>query len=207
MINLRAANQWEKARIPYGYYLSHIKSKSPKHSLTVLDLLFVKNFKGGSATIAEPESRLTDKLKQYSKHLGEILEAFGGKELGALGNKDLDALIQKVSTFLGLTRDSKTRIDGFGPSFASALLNAHLPELVPILDRRLLNGCAIAGVETDSQGQVKHIDKHYPDLIRDFHDRLSRDPAATIESIDRSLFAIELDDLYKPKDKRSGMGS
>jgi hypothetical protein len=203
MINRRAANQWRKARTPYGYYQSHIKSKSPKHSITILDLLFVKNFKGGSATIAEPENQFAEKLRQYSKQLEVILQEFGNKELGNLGNKDLDDLIQKVNTFLKLTKDSKTRIDGFGPSFASALLNAHLPKVIPILDRRGLNGFSIPNVQTDNQGQVVDIENRYPDLIRRFHGRLTQDSAATIESIDEALFSTELDDKYKPKDKRA----
>jgi len=201
--NHRATKQWQKARTPYGYYQTHIRSKSEKHTLTVVDLLFVTNFKGGSATIAEPEKELSEKLAMYSEQLKYILLKCGDRTLGDLNVEDLKDLIQLANAFLKLTKDSKTKIDGFGPSFASALLNAHLPKIIPILDRRGLNGASIPNVKTNSAGQVVDIEEHYGDLIRHIHARLKKNSTETIESIDKELFSSELDNKYKPKDKRA----
>jgi len=205
-MNERAANQWKKARIPFGYYQTFLRTKQHKHILEVTDLLFIANFKGGSATLAEPESGLSRKLPVYSRQLETISEEYGERNLGDLDESEIGDLVSKAVKFVELTRDGKHNLDGFGPSFASALLNAHFPSLLPILDKRALSGAKIMEASTNSQGQVKGIEKHYESLIRHVHSRMSKDRALTIESMDRELFSEELDDRFKSKNKRRTTG-
>ena len=45
-----------------------------------------------------------------------------------------------IVAFATLPETNAADISGFGCSFASALLHFHFPKLVPILDKRALNG-------------------------------------------------------------------
>lgn len=201
-MNNRAIKQWKKARISYEYLCSHIsdKGKANRYELTLVDLVLVSNFKGGSATIAEEPEGLETKLRSYEKILCIIGKDFGEKELAKLNSQDLDRLISLAKKFCDLTEHSETKIDGFGPSFATALLNAYFPDLIPILDKRGLSGAGVQNVETTSQGQVKNIKSHYPDLIRYFHKRAG-DGLMTLEEIDKEIFSMELKEEFKPRKK------
>lgn len=203
----RAYNQWKKARVPYKYYQNYLNTKPDRCCLSVIDLIFIANFKGGSATIAEPESSLMRKLPIYSTHLEALARDFGTKKLGALTESELGDLVIRAHRFLSLTRDFASCLDGFGPSFASAILNSHIPSVLPILDKRGLNGANIGGVETNSQGQVIEIEKHYGSLICYVNSRMAYDSSATIESIDQELFSCDLVDKYKQKAKRTSITS
>lgn len=201
-MNQRAQKQWMKARTPYGYLRSHIcqKSNEDRYVITLIDLLLVSNFKGGSATIAEPPLSLQTKLKAYQKQLSEIGAKFDGRGLNQLDEMDLDKLIRLAQDFCGLARKPDTKIDGFGPSFATALLNAYFPCLLPILDKRGLNGANVNSVKTNTQGQVVNIESHYPELIRYFHRRAKTD-SMTLEEIDKEIFGIRLNEKYQSRKK------
>ena len=201
----RALNRWTKARTPYGYLRSHVlqKEKAERYRLTLIDLVLVSNFKGGSATIAEPPDCLERKLEAYADKLSQIGKEFGQKRLPQLrgcSEQDLTKLIELASGFCQLARSPDTKIDGFGPSFATALLNVNFPHLLPILDKRGLSGADIQNVQTDTQGQVIGIESHYPDLIRYFHERSKMD-SKTLEEIDKEIFGMELKDKYRSRKK------
>ena len=70
----RAEQQWKKSDISYTNYVNFISSKSDKFKLTLIDLLYVSNFKGGYATINEPEEIITEKLVVYGQLFKEINE-------------------------------------------------------------------------------------------------------------------------------------
>ncbi|MCH1502886.1 MAG: hypothetical protein L7V86_04835 [Verrucomicrobiales bacterium] len=201
-MNQRALNQWTKARTPYSYLRSHIlqKEEADRYGLTLIDLVLVSNFKGGSATIAEPPDCLERKLQAYEDKLAEIGKEFDQKQLAQLNEQDLDKVIELASAFCKLARSHATKIDGFGPSFATALLNANFPDLLPILDKRGLSGADVQDVQTNSQGQVIGIESHYPDLIRYFHRRATTD-SMTLEEVDKEIFGMELKDQYRPRKK------
>jgi len=201
--NQGALNRWNKARTPYGYLRSYILNKPVTHSyhLTLIDLVLVSNFKGGSATIAEPQDSLDQKLKSYSQKLSHIGCEFGKKSLSILKDRELTELILLASGFCELSKSTDAKINGFGPSFATALLNVNFPKLLPILDKRGLNGADIKNVKTNSQGQVLGIESHYPDLIRYFYKRTNED-SMTVEEIDKEIFGFELAEKYKPKNQR-----
>lgn len=145
-------NQWQKANISYQNYLNYIRRKEKKFELTYVDLLYVSNFKGGNASINEDENSVNGKLKEYSKHLTVISQEFGKKYLKDLPNEELESLKNKASSFIKLTLSNSTSIDGFRCSYASAMLHFHFPNLIPILDRRVLNGVGIK-VEKTSKGK------------------------------------------------------
>lgn len=204
-IDNRAKSQWLKARTPYQYLRDHIANKDPSDrcKLSLYDLLLVKNFKGGSATIAEPIHSLSAKLNEYEKMLTKINEKFHVKNhhLKVLNKTELQCLIDLTGKFCELSSYPKSKINGFGPSFASALLHAFFPDLIPILDRRALNGAEIADVFTNSQGQVKHIESHYPRLIKYFFERTQTQANLTIEEIDKQLFEVSLAEKFRKAPK------
>ena len=155
----------------------------------MVDLVLVSNFKGGSATIAEPPDCLRRKLQAYDDILFCIGKEFDQKQLADIHEKELTRLIERASSFCQLTRSQDTKIDGFGPSYATALLNANFPELLPILDKRGLSGANVQNVQTDTQGQVKLIESHYPDLIRYFQQR-TKPGVMTLENVDKEIFGL-----------------
>ena len=54
------------------HYQAYISSKNQRLSLSIIDLLYVSNFKGGNASITEPEAMLGEKLQSYEKVLYDI---------------------------------------------------------------------------------------------------------------------------------------
>ena len=199
----RAKNKWDKARISYEYARKYLEQKTEKekYSLTVVDLLLVSNFKGGAASICESMKSIQNKLLPYSIKLREIATLFEDKTLSSLSKENLEKLAEMGLSFILLTKDKKTKLDGFGPSYASALLNIYFPELLPIIDRRVLNGARIKGVEPDSQKQVKNIETHYKEYITYCHNSLQQS-SHSLETLDRELFSIELQEHFKRKSKK-----
>ncbi len=183
----KASTQWEKANISYQNYVNYIKRKIKKFELHLIDLLYIRNFKGGNASIHEEETSVDTKLKEYSKHLEEIDREFGNKQLRELSEEELESLKKKVQSFIQLTKNRMTAIDGFKSSYASALLHFYFPDLIPILDRRVLNGVGIE-VEKNSQGQVINIEEHYPELIDKFFDYLKKNPTKSLRDYDKECF-------------------
>jgi len=132
-------------------------------------LLYISNFKGGNAAIHETEQEINSKLVKYSVQLQDIFYAFGTKNLSELTDDDVELLISKVETICDLTnKGTNSQIDGFSVSYLSALLNSYYPNLIPILDRRVLINLELV-TENDiveSSGQIKNIRAFYGSLIR-----------------------------------------
>jgi len=200
----KATNRWHKARCAYAYASARIAERRPTHRFTLdhIDLVLVSNFKGGNASIAEPLETLGDKLKAYSAFLLRIAGGFKEKELRELSNTQLRELCAEANGFLRLTSSKETKIDGFGSSYASALLNICFPELLPILDRRALLAAGAPDVQLDSQGQVRNIEQHYPWLIQECHRHLRRNPKLTMSQLDFELFSTALPPTAKRKTRR-----
>lgn len=89
--------RWEKANISYKNYLTYLGRKDGRFKLTLIDLLYVSNFKGGYASIHENESSVNAKLEKYSEHLKEIHNRFGSRRLGDLTTEELQVLQEKAS--------------------------------------------------------------------------------------------------------------
>jgi hypothetical protein len=180
--------RWEKADISYRNYAAYLMRKPLPYDLSLIDLLYVSNFKGGNASVQEGESRINLKLKKYSDIIRKVAERFGNRNLRDLNEIELKSLQKFSAEFLTLARkDSLFRIDGFGSSYTSALLHFHFPTLIPILDRRVLNGAGI-NAEINAQGQVIDIERYYPELIQYFHRELRNRPEIDLRAFDKELF-------------------
>lgn len=189
--------KWEMLNVAMSYFQEYIQGKPTKYSLSIVDLLHVSNFKGGNASITEPEAQLVQKLDGYAKKLVEIGNLIGSQKLIELSAEKREQLKTLGMSFLDLTQKAKTNIRGFGPSYASALMAAHFPDVLPVLDRRVLNGAEIH-VEYQSQGQVKNIITYYTKLIDAFHATLSNEPSLSLRQLDKRWFSKDM-----PKKKQT----
>jgi hypothetical protein len=197
MIDKKSNTQWTKASISYLNYQEYIKKKGEdKFALTLIDLFYISNFKGGNATINENENMVLQKLKSYSSILSEIEKKFKNKKLSDLDIVELNQLIDLVNSICELTnKKTSTKIDGFSDSYLSALLSAYFPKLIPILDRRILiNLNIVKNKDVNKQGQVKNIRSFYPELLLKIKE-LSILKNMEIREIDRELFIKKLNVL------------
>ena len=186
----RAVRQWDKSEISYKNYLNFISAKQDKFKLTLIDLLYVSNFKGGYATINEPEETIKEKLVAYGQLFNEIDIKFNNKNLSNLDNNEISELISFSEKLIKLTDyKSENKIDGFSVSFLTTLLHFYFPNLYPILDRRVLNGLKlITETDLDTQGQVKNLKDFYSKLIWEFKQKTKNQ---TIRELDKKLFVTK----------------
>jgi hypothetical protein len=188
-----AETKWARLTIALDYYTSYLTAKPVKtrFSLSVLDLLFIRNFKAGNASVTEPPGGLNVKLRAYGSALRAIHQALPSRALNTLATTELSTLIEFADQTLKLAREPSTSIAGFGPSYVSALLAAFFPRLLPVLDRRVLNGADIP-VKLTSQKQVVRIQEHYGTLIRKSHQVLRAEPSLELRELDRRWFIVPL---------------
>jgi hypothetical protein len=189
----RAVTQWKKATISYQNYQDYLASKNDKFELTLIDLLFVSNFKGGNATINEISKDIESKLTDYSTVLKKISKEHRDKRLGELNDSERIKLKEKVAEICELTKkDCKTKIDGFSVSYLSALLSSFFPNLIPILDRRILLNLELVNKEdVNKQGQIKNIQKFYPDLIDEMYSICSESDRE-LRDVDEEIFTRKI---------------
>jgi hypothetical protein len=189
----KALTQWTKSSISYNNYQDFISKKSDRYKLTFIDLLYISNFKGGNATINEPELDIEKKLIAYSDILIRISEKFNNKILSQLKDSEIEELIRLITVICNLTdKKAETRIDGFSVSYLSALLNSYFPTLIPILDRRvLINLSLVSTGDIDKYGQIKNIQRFYAPLVKTFRDRCKNENLS-IREIDKFLFSTKL---------------
>ena len=169
MTDQKASNQWTKSDKSYQNYMLFIHAKQ-NYQITFIDLLYVSNFKGGSATINEEEEIVNNKLKNYSVLFSEIKDRFSSSLLCEMTSSDTVILIDLANKAIGLTDvSSSSKIDGFGVSYLTTLLHFYFPNLLPILDRRVLHGLnLLKESDISSDKQIKDIKRFYPDVIKAF---------------------------------------
>jgi hypothetical protein len=196
-ISIKAQTLWSKAKISLENYNNYLDLKQDRFHLTLIDLLFISNFKGGNATIQEETSKIDEKLKAIEKDFGSI-------SLQNLDSKQLDKLIDIINDVIALSKKEETEIDGFKSSYISALLHAYFPNLIPILDRRLLINLNLVfnKDQLDTQRQVKQIETFYGDLIRKFYE-LSDNQKKSIRELDKEFFAYELPEWARKSDDKN----
>lgn len=56
----RTLTQWKKSEISLQNYQNYLSRKKDKFHLSIIDLLYILNFKGGNATINEGEHALEE---------------------------------------------------------------------------------------------------------------------------------------------------
>ena len=193
-IDNRATTTWTRAQEVYEHYQHYIESKQDKYALTFTDLVYVKNFKGGMTIISEPVATFSTKIGPYEKALRALAEdECVLKSLGQLDDIEYARVRDAIVTFSGMTRPKQTPIEGFGVSFASALLHFYFPDFVPILDRRALNGSQIPGLNVDPRTkQVVNLFELYVSLIDYFRRRLRKETTLTLRLLDKELFIQKL---------------
>lgn len=192
-IDEKAMGQWKRAGYAYAHYRAYIATKTPRASLTFADFVFVANFKGGSATVAEPLSSFGHKAAFYAAALENFYKDPGSSQpLGRVSAADYPRLRNLMVEFASLPERDESHISGFGPSFASTLLHFHFPELVPILDKRALNGCGVPGIRVDSQNNVTNLLSLFPALIDQFRTQLTASPHLSLRQLDEQAFIQKL---------------
>lgn len=190
-IDQKALTRWNSANLSFENYLKYIdkKSKTDRLGLTLIDLLYISNFKGGNSSIHEDEDGVNLKLEKYSELLKKIDQQFNSKSLVDLSENDLNTLIQLVKNMFELTGSSETKIYGFSISFLSALICAHFPNLVPIIDRRVLNGFGMKNLKLNSSQQVTNMKDLYSELIRGIQTLLKEvNGRKSLRELDYELF-------------------
>lgn len=192
-----ASTRWINANKSLQNYKAYIGKKPNRFALTYIDLLYVSNFKGGNASIHEEEDIVDKKLLAYSVSLKEIFLNFNDKNLNSLSDDSIEILIIKTQQFLNLTLQEKSRIFGFKSSYASALLNAYFPTLIPILDRRVLTNLGIAS-RNPTTGQVDNMEIFMPALIKKFYERLKIN-GTTLRDLDQEFFKVAISKPSKVK--------
>lgn len=186
----RALSKWNKSEISYQNFSQYIKNKPNKFKFTIIDLLYVSNFKGGNSTINEKETEIELKLKSYEDILKEIDKAFSSKKLCQTTEKELTKLIDFSKRVIEFSvSKGENKIDGFSVSYITTLLHFYFPDLYPILDRRVLNGLKlITEKDIDKLGQVKNIHEYYPTLITKFRELNNN---KSIRDLDKEYFIKE----------------
>lgn len=193
----RTLTNWQKSEKSLLNYQMYLDRKPDKFHLTLIDLLYISNFKGGNATINEDEQVIEEKLKAYGHILLLIKQELSVQTLAELSDLGMERLIELSDKFLALSNHSETAIDGFKSSYLSALLHAYFPNLLPILDRRLLINLGLIDVShLSTDGQVKNIATFYPQLIRKICE-VCKSSNKTIRDVDKDYFIIQLPEWAK----------
>ncbi len=192
-----AETKWDKAAISLENYKEYYKKKTNKFDLTLIDLLYISNFKGGNATINEKEDEKFDvKLQKYGEVLIEIDNIYKDRNLAEINDTELEKLNEYINKIIKLSQEKETAIDGFKSSYISALLHSYFPNLIPVLDRRILFNLGIVDIEDKKNApneQIKEIEQHYKELIRKIRN-ISKDENKSIRDIDRDYFIMDIHD-------------
>ncbi|QHP69825.1 hypothetical protein EI171_22535 [Bradyrhizobium sp. LCT2] len=179
--------RWDKLNFAFEYLLQFISLKpaEERYQINSVELALVSNFKGGNNSVVEPLHSLGDKLLRYSCQLSRLAKLIAGRDLRQI--QAIDSLGAEAGEFLALSARANSKIAGFGPSYASALLAAYFPQTLPIVDRQVLRGADI-GHDVDESGQVVSIANYYPMLLRRFRDELEVRPRVSVRELDREWF-------------------
>ena len=191
-VDKKADRNWNDANILLLNYKEFIESKKEKFNITFIDLLYVSNFKGGNSTIKGNEKDINIILKEYSVSFKKLNNIYGEKSLIEINDDELVELIKIIElTMKNLIVNYN--INGFKYSYMSALLHAYFPNLLPILDRRLLiNLDLVFSKDLDSTKQVKKIEQYYGSLVNKFRDILVMNDTKSIRHIDYENFILKL---------------
>lgn len=131
-------------------------------------------------------------MENYSVLFIQIEDKFKNQTLAQTTNFDFEKLIEYIKKLLKLCDTKETAIDGFKASFLSALLYSYFPNLIPILDRRLLiNLNLVQKTDLQKSGQVNKIDSFYPILLAKIRE-ISKFKKKTVRQIDKEYFIIKL---------------
>lgn len=179
---------WENKNKSYVNYMEYIDNKERKFKLTLIDLLYISNFKGGNACIHEHKSDVDEKLEKYSECLKAIENEFKGKKLENLTDEELNSLKEKAETVIRATDEENTEIFGFKTYYAAAMLHFYFPNLLPIMDENVIDSTNIKPKEDNSNQSIDEELNYYFLLIDEFYRHLRKHPEKSVREYDKELF-------------------
>ena len=209
LMDKKAEAFWVKARNTVEHYTQFVNEKpiSKKLVPSFTDLLYASNFKAGNGNVQEPVESIEEKLTEYSQLLTDFNNKIfdnplNNKALASLDDEKLAFLLMLIERMVNVC--SKQKIDGFGISYCSALFHFYFPNLIPVLDRRVLMGMKIVTKpeQMDRYGQVKKIGDYYEFLIRELHKQLQEERFDTLEDADKYYFGMQTPEHLKAKNLR-----
>ncbi len=187
------SRKWEKMNAALINYKDYLKKNKDK-PLDLIDLLYISNFKGGNAAVCESEETVNKKLEEYDALFLKIREKFGERKLEELVQKEVEELCKSAQEVFALANNDEYKIDGFKESYLSALMHVHFPDLLPIIDRRVMVGSGIITKEKKSDylngsNQLKNISFCYPFLVnRSYHDLKKDKSNKSLRDLDKHYF-------------------
>jgi len=190
IIDKKAVSLWQNANKSLKNYQLYIDRKQERYLLTLIDLLYISNFKGGNASIHEEKGIVNARLSEYTTVLKKIAVMFDGAKLQDLDSVRTKHLIDLCSEFISLTNKLDTCIHGFKASYASGLLHAIFPTLIPILDRRVMLGIGLA-TSLNSAGQIRDIGNYLESLVIKIQSEM-RLTGKSLREIDQLYFSRPL---------------
>ena len=210
LIDKKAETFWVKARNTVEHYTQFVNEKpiSEKFVLSFTDLLYASNFKAGNGNVQEPVESIEEKLTEYSQLLTDFNNkifdnSLNNKALASLDDEKLEFLLMLIERMVNVC--SKQKIDGFGISYCSALFHFYFPNLIPVLDRRVLMGIGIVTkpIQMNLYGQVKEIETYYKRLVEELYKQLKAGNFPDLEKADEHYFKIETPEQLKVKNLRN----
>lgn len=191
-INKAQEDKWIKSRSCLDYLSNRLQKRKSRFQLTYLDLVQISNFKGGNAIVYHTED-LKERLKTYSEKINCIDEEFGDKKLSDLTENELKELTERTNEIINLCYAPESAIAGFKGSYLTALLHACFPELLPIMDRRVLISAEILEEKDRVGNDIKNgfdqtnTIKYYPRLIKKFWEE-----KGSLQELDRKYFSTDI---------------
>ena len=113
--------------------------------------------------------------------------------------KKLEVIINEMNNFI---TNEDTHIFGFGFSYLSALLSFYFPNLLPIIDKRILLNLEFVTQGELMQKQVKNINEYYIRLLNRIREELSKNEnrKKTLRDFDKQFFTLKYS--LKSKEKQ-----
>lgn len=172
----RDIDRWTGAANTLKNYETYIKTRGVNiFDIGYIDLLFVSNYKGGNSTIGGSSEDVYKRLHPHRERLALIKREFANNSnnyslasLSADKKGNLKNLSNLMADAFNDCKAENSCIKGFGTAYCSALYHLHFPDLIPVIDRRvLING----GFErlTFIGTQVKDLHIHYDGLLERIH--------------------------------------
>ena len=193
---------WAYADMTFKNYQRFVGDRN-RFAVEYMDLLFVSNYKGGNGFIIGSADEVNIKLKAHHKLLKSINDTFPNACLRDLNDDDISQLSEIMNVAFDTCENES--IGGFGVSYCSTLYHFVLPDLIPIVDRRVLIGLEI--VKNPDQihkydNQVDNIRQYYKPLLKELNRQLKY-TSKTLREIDKQYFIKPIPEALTLKNRKA----